>query len=47
MEKKLKMASLFTGIAITKIVMNEARRIKSNTEKAAIKIQNEIGRAHV
>lgn len=36
------MANLFKGIAITKIVMNEARRIKSNTEKVAIKIQNEI-----
>ena len=36
------MANLFTNYAIIKSVMMDARRIKSNTEKAAIKIQKEI-----
>ena len=36
------MANLFTDCAFVQIVMNEARRMKSNTEKAAIKIQKEI-----
>ena len=36
------MANLFTDCAFVQIVMNEARRIRSNTEKAAIKIQKEI-----
>ena len=36
------MTNLFTNYAIVKSVMKEARRIKSNTEKVAIKIQKEI-----
>lgn len=36
------MANLFTNYAIVKSVMREARRVKSNTEKAAIYIQKEI-----
>ena len=36
------MANLFEGVAIAKIKMNEARRIKSNTEKAATYIQDQI-----
>ena len=36
------MANLFTNYAIVKSVMREARRMKSNTEKVAIKIQKEI-----
>ena len=36
------MANLFTNYAIVKSVMKEARRLKSNTEKVAIKIQKEI-----
>ena len=36
------MANLFTNYAIVKSVMMDARRIRSNTEKVAIKIQKEI-----
>ena len=36
------MNNLFTNYAIVKSVMMDARRIRSNTEKAAIKIQKEI-----
>ena len=36
------MSNLFTNACITKAAMIEARRIKSNTEKVAIKIQKEI-----
>lgn len=36
------MANLFTNAYIIKSAMREARRMKSNAEKAAIKIQKEI-----
>jgi hypothetical protein len=36
------MTNLFTNACITKAAMIEARRIKSNTEKVAAKIQKEI-----
>ena len=36
------MANLFTNYAIIKSAMREARRLKPNTEKVAIKIQKEI-----
>ena len=36
------MANLFTNAYIIKSAMRDARRLKSNTEKVAIKIQKEI-----
>lgn len=36
------MSNLFTEASIIKSTMREARRLKSNTEKVAIKIQKEI-----
>lgn len=34
--------NLFTDVSIIKSAMRDARRLRSNTEKAAIKIQKEI-----
>jgi ABC-type enterochelin transport system ATPase subunit len=36
------MSNLFTDASITKDIMREARRLKSNTERAVAKIQKEI-----
>ena len=36
------MANLFTNVSVVSSTMREARRLKSNTEKVAIKIQKEI-----
>lgn len=39
------MANLFTNYAIIKSIMRDARRTRTNTEEAAIKIQGEIDQA--